>query len=70
MLALHLRDQWEKSGRDELLPFELFPFEFRLFGLWLFELLLLELLAFVFFAPVAARAFLVGANLYPTLFRK
>lgn len=60
--------------RDALLPFELLLFEpllFEplLFELWLFELLLLEL-AFVFFAPVAARAFLVGANLYPTLFRK
>ena len=55
--------------RDALLPFELLLFEPLLFELWLFELLLLEL-AFVFFAPVAARAFLVGANLYPTLFRK
>ncbi|MCD9105869.1 hypothetical protein [Bradyrhizobium japonicum] len=63
-------DEDETAERDELLPFELLPFELRLFGLWLFELLLLELLAFVFFAPVAARAFLVGANLYPTLFRK
>jgi len=34
------------------------------------ELLLFELLLFVFVAPVVARAFLVGANLYPTLFRK
>jgi hypothetical protein len=32
------------------------------------ELLLFELLLFVFFAPVAARAFLVGANLYPSCF--
>ncbi|AJA64251.1 hypothetical protein BJA01nite_10640 [Bradyrhizobium japonicum] len=68
-------DEDETAERDELLPFELLPFGLRLFGLWLFELLLLELLllellAFVFFAPVAARAFLVGANLYPTLFRK
>jgi len=63
-------DEDETAERDELLPFELLPFELRLFGLWLFELLLLELLAFVFFAPVAARAFLVGANLYPTLFHK
>ncbi|UPT90957.1 hypothetical protein HAP41_0000019735 [Bradyrhizobium barranii subsp. apii] len=59
----------ETVERDELLPFEPLLFELRLFGLWLLELLLLEL-AFVFFAPVAARAFLVGANLYPTLFRK
>jgi hypothetical protein len=34
------------------------------------ELLLFELLLFVFVAPVVARAFLVGANLYPTSFRK
>ena len=32
------------------------------------ELLLFKLLLFVFFAPVAARAFLVGANLYPSCF--
>ncbi|MCK1654729.1 hypothetical protein IVA88_25255 [Bradyrhizobium sp. 149] len=36
----------------------------------LFELLVVELLLFVFIAPVVARAFLVGANVYPTLFRK
>jgi hypothetical protein len=34
-----------------------------LFALWLFELWL-----FVFIAPVVARAFLVGANLYPIFF--
>ncbi|UQD75854.1 hypothetical protein JEY40_15625 [Bradyrhizobium japonicum] len=58
-------DEDETAERDELLLFEPLLFE-----LWLFELLLLELLAFVVFAPVAARAFLVGANLYPILFRK
>jgi hypothetical protein len=46
-------DEEEIAERDELL---------------LFELLLFELLLFVFFAPVAARAFLVGANLYPSCF--
>jgi len=39
-------------------------------GLLVFEPLLFGLLLFVFVAPVVARAFLVGANLYPTLFRK
>jgi hypothetical protein len=63
-------DEDETVERDELLPFEPWLFEPWLFELRLFELLLLELLAFVFFAPVAARAFLVGANLYPILFRK
>ncbi|MCP3407145.1 hypothetical protein [Bradyrhizobium sp. CCGB01] len=48
-------DADETVERDELL---------------LFTLLLFELLLFVFFAPVVARAFLVGANVYPTLFRK
>jgi hypothetical protein len=49
--------------------------ELLLLALWLFEplpleLSLFELLLFVFIAPVVARAFLVGANVYPTLFRK
>ncbi|OKO86371.1 hypothetical protein AC630_03220 [Bradyrhizobium sp. AS23.2] len=34
------------------------------------ELLLFELLLFVFFALVAARVFLAGPNLYPSLFRR
>ncbi|KGT78550.1 hypothetical protein MA20_14170 [Bradyrhizobium japonicum] len=63
-------DEDETAERDELLLFEPLLFELWLFELLLLELLLLKLLAFVFFAPVAARAFLVGANLYPTLFRK
>jgi hypothetical protein len=45
-------------------------FELLLVELLLFEPLLFELLLFVFIAPVVARAFLVGANVYPTLFRK
>ncbi|WP_456768183.1 hypothetical protein [Bradyrhizobium sp. USDA 3650] len=54
----------------EVLLFELVLFELLLFALLLIEPLLLELLLFVFIAPVVARAFLVGANVYPTLFRK
>jgi hypothetical protein len=49
---------------------ELVRLETLLFEPLLFELLLIELLLFVFIAPVVARAFLVGANVYPTLFRK
>ncbi|MCK1367282.1 hypothetical protein [Bradyrhizobium sp. 62] len=55
------------SGR---LLVELVLFELVLFALLLVEPLLFELLLFVFIAPVVARAFLVGANVYPTLFRK
>src|SRR3954454_25377109 len=44
--------------------------EALLSGRLLVELVLFELLLFVFIAPVVARAFLVGANVYPTLFRK
>ncbi|MCK1399348.1 hypothetical protein IVB45_29680 [Bradyrhizobium sp. 4] len=60
------------SGRlpVELVLFELVLFELLLFALLLVEPLLFELLLFVFIAPVVARAFLVGANVYPTLFRK
>jgi len=54
----------------ELLLIELSLFEPWLFEPWLFEPWLFELLLFVFITPVVARAFLVGANLYPTLFRK
>jgi hypothetical protein len=71
-------DEDETVERDALLPFEpllsvLFEpllFEPLLFELLVFGLSPFELLALVFFAPVAARAFLVGANLYPILFRK
>lgn len=61
--------------RDELLLFESLLFEpllleLLVFELLVFELTLFELLLFAFFAPVVARAFLVGANVYPTLFRK
>ena len=55
------------SGR---LLVETVLFELLLVEPVLFELLLFELLLFVFIAPVVARAFLVGANVYPTLFRK
>jgi hypothetical protein len=53
-------------------PFELVLLELVLlrFALLLIEPLLFELLLLVFIAPVVARAFLVGANVYPTLFRK
>jgi len=44
--------------------------EALLSGRLIVELVLFELLLFVFIAPVVARAFLVGANVYPTLFRK
>ncbi|MDE5461257.1 hypothetical protein [Bradyrhizobium sp. CSS354] len=54
----------------ELVLFELLLFALLLIALLLIEPLLLELLLFVFIAPVVARAFLVGANVYPTLFRK
>ncbi|MCK1352868.1 hypothetical protein IVB56_17670 [Bradyrhizobium sp. CW7] len=60
------------SGRllVELVLFDLLLFELVLFALLLIEPTLVELLLFVFIAPVAARALLVGANVYPTLFRK
>ncbi|MCK1315155.1 MULTISPECIES: hypothetical protein [Bradyrhizobium] len=60
------------SGRllVELVLFELLLFELVLFALLLIEPTLFELLLFVFIAPVVARALLVGANVYPTLFRK
>ncbi|WP_063995040.1 hypothetical protein [Bradyrhizobium sp.] len=66
-------DEEATAEREALLSgrwlVELVLFEFLLFALLLFEPLL-ELLVFVFIAPVVARAFLVGANVYPTLFRK
>lgn len=46
--------------RDELL----------VFALLVLELLVFEPVLLVFIAELATRAFLVGANLYPTLFRK
>ena len=60
------------SGRllVELLLLELVLFVLLLFALLLSEPLLFELSLCVFIAPVVARAFLVGANVYPTLFRK
>jgi hypothetical protein len=54
----------------ELVLLELVLFVLLRFALLLIEPLLFELLLFVFIAPVVARAFLVGANVYPTLFRK
>ncbi|MCK1673663.1 hypothetical protein [Bradyrhizobium sp. 150] len=54
----------------ELVLFDLLLFELVLFALLLIEPTLVELLLFVFIAPVVARALLVGANVYPTLFRK
>jgi hypothetical protein len=67
-------DEEATADREALLSgrwlVELVPFELLLFELLLIEPLLLELLRFVFIAPVVARAFLVGANVYPTLFRK
>jgi hypothetical protein len=53
-----------------LLLIEPLPLELSLFEPLPLELSLFELLLFVFIAPVVARAFLVGANVYPTLFRK
>ncbi|MDH2344612.1 hypothetical protein [Bradyrhizobium sp. SSUT77] len=68
-------DEDETAERDALLLFELLLFELPLFEPllfkpWLFEPWLFEPLLFVLITPVVARAFLVGANLYPTLFRK
>ncbi|WP_354204933.1 MULTISPECIES: hypothetical protein [unclassified Bradyrhizobium] len=67
-------DEEATAEREALLSarllVELVLFELLLFALLLFEPLLVELLLFVFIAPVVARAFLVGANVYPTLFRK
>jgi hypothetical protein len=73
-------DEEATAEREALLLFEPLLFEpifFKplLFKPWLFEpllfeLWLFELRLFVFIAPVVARAFLVGANVYPTLFRK
>ncbi|MBR0955357.1 hypothetical protein [Bradyrhizobium canariense] len=60
----------EATAEREALLFGRLLVELVLFEPLLFELLLFELLLFVFIAPVVARAFLVGANLYPTLFRK
>jgi hypothetical protein len=63
----------ETAERDEPLLSVLFEpllFEPLLFELLVFGLSPFELLALVFFAPVAARAFLVDANVYPTLFQK
>jgi len=60
------------SGRllVELVLFELLLLALSLFEPLPLELSLFELLLFVFIAPVVAQAFLVGANVYPTLFRK
>ncbi|PSO33316.1 hypothetical protein [Bradyrhizobium sp. MOS002] len=60
------------SGRLLVEPvlFELLLLALLLFEPLPLELSLFELLLFVFIAPVVARAFLVGANVYPTLFRK
>jgi hypothetical protein len=60
------------SGRLLVEPvlFELLLLALSLFEPLPLELSLFELLLFVFIAPVVARAFLVGANVYPTLFRK
>ncbi|WP_354060068.1 hypothetical protein [Bradyrhizobium sp. RT6a] len=67
-------DEEATAEREALLSarllVELVLFELLLFALLLIEPLLVELLLFVFIAPVVARAFLVGANVYPTLFRK
>jgi hypothetical protein len=60
------------SGRLLVEPvlFELLLLALSLFEPLPLELSLFELLLFVFIAPVVARALLVGANVYPTLFRK
>jgi len=60
------------SGRLLVEPvlFELLLLALSLFEPLPLELSLFELLLFVFIAPVVARAFLVGANVYPTLVRK
>ena len=67
-------DEEATAEREALLSarllVELVLFELLLFALLLIEPTLFELLFFVFIAPVVARAFLVGANVYPTLFRK
>lgn len=67
-------DEEATAEREALLSarllVELVLFELLLFALLLIEPLLVELLLFVFIVPVVARAFLVGANVYPTLFRK
>ena len=73
----------ETGARDELLSLELLLFEPLLAALYervfsgplllellVFELTLFELLALVLVAPVAARAFLVDANVYPVSFQK
>jgi hypothetical protein len=62
-------DEEATAEREALLSGRLLV-ETVLFELLLFEPMLFELLLFVFIAPVVARAFLVGANVYPTLFRK
>ncbi|MFL6808636.1 MAG: hypothetical protein ACJ8FD_06465 [Bradyrhizobium canariense] len=62
-------DEEATAEREALLSGRLLV-ETVLFALLLFEPMLFELLLFVFIAPVVARAFLVGANVYPTLFRK
>ncbi|MGY3368686.1 hypothetical protein ACVWZL_005811 [Bradyrhizobium sp. GM2.4] len=64
------RRSWSGRLLVELVLFDLLLFELVLFALLLIEPTLVELLLFVFIAPVVARALLVGANVYPTLFRK
>ncbi|MCP3369435.1 hypothetical protein [Bradyrhizobium cajani] len=58
------------TERDELLVFALLGLELLVLELLVLELVGFEPLLFVFIAELATRAFLVGANVYPTLFRE